>query len=394
MRKAQIVTAFESLRDATISDFKTDAVNLVGNSASMYDCDLTDTVGGEEPHRDFAQIRGVGLEPNAQFFGAISDFNDIIGNKMFADSQCQGIGCFDGGVRGLLVANNTINTNSFHKITIGGALSARFDNNRDNDNNLVPVTLEPMRIGGGHPKRFWVLSFKDDEYLPIEGDSASVITDNRAVANRPHDNYLHDFDLKLFRRVSEDTKYDHDGFAAHFEMVLSMFDIATLTYNSSAMRVENGYLHIPDYRKMSSADMAWFKARWKDFIPKEVASNNFDVIFSVHALDMLQLIRIDLDRGISPTNMYRNARHNVQVGSRNPFSDHTYHTERSSVERDGTFAGIDIPVFSREDAMRVEELAIKYGFNAIGRYPNRHFIHIGMRNRKASGALYRWGRRW
>jgi uncharacterized protein YcbK (DUF882 family) len=78
---------------------------------------------------------------------------------------------------------------------------------------------------------------------------------------------------------------------------------------------------------------------------------------------------------------YRNPAHNKRVGGK-----------ANSQHLAGT--AFDIAVPSMDYAREVERLAIEEGFTAIGRYPSRHFIHIDMRPRKPSGALYRWGGRW
>lgn len=381
-----------ALSGQKIDEFEVDAVNLVGNDSSVADCDMVDTFYNAEAHRDFVQIIPKGIEPNAQFFGAASDSNFVSGCTMHSKGMCQGITAFDGVLTNVIVEDNHIVTNSEHKITLAGVLSGAFNSNIDGYGNPIEIVLEPLRIGGGHYKRFWVTSFLSHAYEPIEGNSP--VRDLRSKKHREGDRYVDNFNLDLFRLISEDVEYVHNGFDAHFERVLSLFDVASLEYSSTTMLITNGYVHIDDYRDMTATDLVWWTERWCNFKPYEVASDNFDIKFSVHALDMLQLVRIDIGRGISPTNMYRNRRHNISVGSKNEYSDHTYHEERSDSTLDTTFAGIDIPVFGKDDAERMEELAIKYGFNAIGRYPSRHFIHIGMRTRKPSGALYRWGKKW
>ena len=116
-----------------------------------------------------------------------------------------------------------------------------------------------------------------------------------------------------------------------------------------------------------------------NFKPQELDSDDFSIVVYAPALDALQSIRDEYGKPIKITSAYRNPKHNKRVGGR-PQSSHL------------KGYAFDIAAATLTDAKKIEKLALKYGFTAIGRYPAKYFIHIDMRPPKASGKIYQWGR--
>ena len=148
----------------------------------------------------------------------------------------------------------------------------------------------------------------------------------------------------------------------------------------------SNYVHIRDYRKMSDEEKERWSERWPNFQPYELASRDFSVKIYKDALDALQGMRTEYDSGLVINSAWRNDYHNKIVGGKEN-SDHTW------VEgREINASAFDVHISSIAMGKELEMLALKFGFNVIGRYRTSSFIHISMREPKKSGKIYQWGR--
>lgn len=150
-----------------------------------------------------------------------------------------------------------------------------------------------------------------------------------------------------------------------------------ISLNSAGLdsHIRNGHLIAKHYNEI---DAAAFTARWPNFRPWEFDSDDFSVRLHLGSMDALQAMRAELGRPMRITSAYRNPSHNRRVGG-----------SRVSQHLKGWAYDIVLP--RKGDGPRLEALAKKHGFTAVGRYPARRFIHIDMRPPKANGGGYRWG---
>ena len=203
-----------------ISNGKADIIQTKGDHITVAFISATDSSHERLAHIDYAQNIPIGVEPNAQYFGATSvglTFDNLV---LKANSQMQGLTQFDGGVIDLNITNCNIETNSQHKLHFSGALSGHCNN------NTSPLVLTKMRCGGGLPNAFVVNSFTDNEYIPFEGDG--FVYDQRLNASVGVDN----FDLYLFRSISEGMEYVQlptplETIQNHFNKCLDKYRVAT-----------------------------------------------------------------------------------------------------------------------------------------------------------------------
>lgn len=144
------------------------------------------------PHWDFWQgIPRVKGKDNRQYVAAMLE-NIIIANNTIdgRGTTLQCIFTVDGRVNNILVTDNTLDTRSDHKITLGGVITGIFTGNKDFDGKTVPAVLEPLRIGG----EVHIMSFThpDHDYQECVGD----FIDYRRIPFRKKGTYLIDFDLQ------------------------------------------------------------------------------------------------------------------------------------------------------------------------------------------------------
>lgn len=112
--------------------------------------------------------------------------------------------------------------------------------------------------------------------------------------------------------------------------------------------------------------------RWSYFTPEEVACNGTgEIIIHEEALDVIQALRAEWGKPISPTSWYRSVTHNKAVGGAVK-SQHL------------TGGAIDVPLDPSERNDFVT-LAKKHGFRGFGYYDT--FMHIDM------GESREWDRR-
>lgn len=98
-------------------------------------------------HRDAIQLIP-DPRKGRQFAGTISEGVSITGNQITSNAALQGVFASDGAFRNLTITNNTVSTQGKHSITITGMLSGTISGNQTPADQ--PVTLLPLRIGGGH----------------------------------------------------------------------------------------------------------------------------------------------------------------------------------------------------------------------------------------------------
>ena len=203
-----------------------DAFDLRGSDNELIDCFVFDTRCRTSAHCDAVQIIPDGTDINSQYYGAIAYNNKIIGGGLDSNGSMQSIFASDGGHADIYIADQVIDTESEHFITLNGVLSGVFLNNKRKDGSPVPIRLEPMRIAGGLPNSFYVLSFKDHEYEEIVTDQE--ITDLRTTRNhKPNSRYVENFDLNLFREISESRADYYESIQQHFDDCMSEYESRT-----------------------------------------------------------------------------------------------------------------------------------------------------------------------
>ena len=209
-----------------------DAFRLVGSDNTLINPRCNDLRCRLSAHCDFIQEYPVGLEPNAQFMGAIAYNNIVDGGELNANGSMQGYFFGDGGKVGGVVKNLTIQTESRHKFSIYGALNDNtFENIKNKDGSLITLFFDDMRIGGGHPLAFFVSSFKDHSYEPI--NTNNPIDDRRGKKWQNNKKYVDNFDLYLWREISEHFRHEYadapkeQRFDIHFRKVLAEYERVT-----------------------------------------------------------------------------------------------------------------------------------------------------------------------
>lgn len=156
---------------------------------------------------------------------------------------------------------------------------------------------------------------------------------------------------------------------------------------SRNIRITKNTIYVKDTRIMwqNAADMELWLSYSPYFNPWELDTDDFSLRVSIKFLRALNRIRERMGVPITATCCYRNTAHNNRVGGKPK--------TKTSVGSDHLYGkGADLVIKSRRFGEKLERIAIEEGCNAIGRYPSRNFIHIGMRKPKPSGKLYQWGR--
>ncbi|WP_020560796.1 right-handed parallel beta-helix repeat-containing protein [Thiofilum flexile] len=137
-------------------------------------------------HRDAIQIVPDVRKGIPQFAGAISNGVTITNNHITSTGEQQGIFASDGAFRNLTIARNSVSTQGQYAITITGVLSGTINGNTTPTNK--PVTLLPLRIGGGDELNgnIYILGFSA---IPT-GQQANVdtVVNNKKVYNYWYEN--------------------------------------------------------------------------------------------------------------------------------------------------------------------------------------------------------------
>jgi len=137
------------------------------------------------------------------------------------------------------------------------------------------------------------------------------------------------------------------------------------------------YFEAPHWTEMSLEQAAEWEDLAPNFSPKELASKGDGSLkISKVALILLQTLRDVYNAPLIINSGYRDPKHNSRVGG-SPTSQHVFGR------------AFDIHIDDTEMGRELEDLAIKTGFTAIGRY--KTFIHVDSRPPKADGSLYQWG---
>ena len=159
-------------------------------------------------------------------------------------------------------------------------------------------------------------------------------------------------------------------------------------FRMANLYIGRDYVTVSDTRTLSAGELVAWRKRWPNFMPWELDTRDFSLRMATRALDAVQALRDEYGRGLYVTNACRNWMHNEAVGGKRD-SDHL--TEDSAGNpRDAT--AFDLAIDGPRMGHALEALAIRHGFNAIGRYPVSRFIHISMRKPKPNGRVYQWGR--
>lgn len=140
------------------------------------------------------------------------------------------------------------------------------------------------------------------------------------------------------------------------------------------------YFEAKHWTKLKSSDLIEWQIISKNFSPEELSSNgDGSVKISKVSLERLQELRDRYGKPLIINSAYRDPSWNRSEGGK-PNSQHVQGT------------AFDIHIKNAEMGWELEQLAVKCGFTAIGRYNT--FIHIDDRPPKANGGGYRWGKKW
>lgn len=190
-----------------------DSFRILGDNAATNHCTsidagaFQDSALATEGHRDHLQIiPSIEGLSNQQFATAEITACRIANNVFYSPwSHMQGIFISDGVIRYPIITDNTIQTASEHKITIC-CFDGLIKNNVDENGYLVPIELNPIRIGGGCNVHVMSFLSSNDVYRPTEDivrdNTLEHVTDNRFSPVRNCTN-LYNFDLKGFREAAK-----------------------------------------------------------------------------------------------------------------------------------------------------------------------------------------------
>ncbi len=194
--------------DISLKGDQRDGIHVRVDCAEIADCRVEDQRDENErckAHCDAIQLIASDFLVKRGWFAASMLTHATVRNChiLAKNSLLQGITGFDGLFAGIRVIDNTIETDSVHKITFNGLLAGEVRGNKDGDGNVIPAVLYPLRIGGGEDgePKVWVIGFADScevSYRAVEGD----VVDNRRYVFNDHDVFLDQFDLNAFRDVA------------------------------------------------------------------------------------------------------------------------------------------------------------------------------------------------
>jgi len=149
--------------------------------------------------------------------------------------------------------------------------------------------------------------------------------------------------------------------------------------------IKNNHIIIKNRLTMTEEELLHWNKNWKNFRPYEIDSRDFSIKKYIPSLDGIQNMREEYKKPLKINSAWRTPNHNKTIGGKKN-SDHTW------IEgRDINSSAFDVHINSIQEGRELEELAIKHGFNAIGRYRRSMFIHISMRTPKLCGKIYQWG---
>ena len=365
----------DSIKDNYIDDVplgpSQDAYKLIGSNILVRGSITVDQCDRTEPHCDDMQL--IPCKSYMRYFGEVASGIEIVGGSLDSDGTMQGVFSADGGYRETIIRDREITTKSDHKCTLSGVLdNCVITNLRDKSGDPARILLDSLRIGGGATGHFFVKSFKKNteyQYGPVITDQ--VIDDRRGIAWRNGHDYVDNFDLGLWQSIAR--KLSYDDVESHLINCKAEYE------RLKDMHISEDQLVIGNYLLMTDAELIQWADRWPNFKPYEIASRDFSIIVNTKSLDALQSLRLDWGKSLHVNSAYRTPSHNRAVGGK-PNSDHL------------KGSAFDIHINSISMGKKLEKLAIKHGFNAIGRYRRSMFIHISQRDKKPNGRIYQWGR--
>ncbi|HKJ74552.1 MAG TPA: D-Ala-D-Ala carboxypeptidase family metallohydrolase [Alphaproteobacteria bacterium] len=125
------------------------------------------------------------------------------------------------------------------------------------------------------------------------------------------------------------------------------------------------------YRHWKKVPLRWFRARWPNFHPREIACRHCgEVVIDVASMDTLQRQRTQTGEPIVVNSAYRCPIHNAMVGGA-PLSMHKFGRAFDQALRG-------------RDRGTLEAIALHHGFTGIGRY--RTFLHTDTGRRRTWGS--------
>jgi len=139
----------------------------------------------------------------------------------------------------------------------------------------------------------------------------------------------------------------------------------------------SSYFSFSSLDEMSAIDFNEWRNIAPNFVPSEILSKgDGSLLFSKDTLSKLQRLRHKYGKPLTINSGYRDPDHNKKVGG----SAKSQHVKGHAV---------DIAIDSLGMGRELEDLAVKCGFTAIGRY--KTFIHVDDRPPKSNGGGFRWG---
>jgi hypothetical protein len=224
--------------------FTTDAIHIRRSHQVISGNTIRDTIldlpyGQAQKLAELAHRDAIQLIPADQFAAGELEVLTISGNSIYSAGKLQGIFGSDGIFRNLTITNNTLATDSDHKITLNGLVGTanHIENNRDANGKLVTVQLNPIRLGGNLATgNVWILSVatKDAEqygYSPLNvgSDGNAHLQDNRTVAQNRD-------------RANGDVNLTHFPVSEFKQQLRSMTVAQLLTYSPSVDKAVNAWL--------------------------------------------------------------------------------------------------------------------------------------------------------
>ncbi len=189
-----------------------DGIRIYNDHSIVRDNIMLDDAPNDSAHQDFIQLippRIINGCQNSQFAATELAHVTISSNLLHSTGNKQGITCFDGLLHDVWINDNTI-VNRLHPITLCGLMSGKLGGNMGAD-GLVPILLEPLRIGGCPEGglNLYVVGFKagsPHDYEPLElivtDYELTHVTDNRRGHIKPRGRYLADFDVIGFQQAA------------------------------------------------------------------------------------------------------------------------------------------------------------------------------------------------
>lgn len=241
----------------------TDAIQIRESGKVFHGAEIIDMAPDDVKqlaHRDGMQFIPArpGKMFNTQFAGAMVDNVTINKSSIKSDGKLQCIFCSDGGITNANITDNTLQTNGQHFISLS-LLSGHIANNRDENGQLVPIRLFPMRIGGNSDGQFnvYILTFKNDQYRydPVEDivndDTLDHVTDHRfGYEKRDNSIYLYNFDLDGFIAATEQRQHSADEMR---ELALSFGTQEPEASTAQQPTTETVMTNNPNHRRMSDS---------------------------------------------------------------------------------------------------------------------------------------------